>query len=174
MHSNCPIARCAVIQTPPISTLRLRAPRLFRIRASHHPRQNLRQPAHIAPFRSKLPHRSLRCNSNSAYFHSAPPRTAPVPDPRLASSTAKFASASPHRTMRSKSISAGVLFPHETLVTCTATYETKRMTLVEIARLAKVSTATVSRAINRVPSVNPVLARQIGRASEEHTSELQS
>ena len=32
------------------------------------------------------------------------------------------------------------------------------LTLREIARLAKVSTATVSRAINRVPTVNPVLA----------------
>ena len=42
------------------------------------------------------------------------------------------------------------------------------MTLVEIARLAKVSTATVSRTINRVPSVNPVLARRIRRVIEKH------
>ena len=42
------------------------------------------------------------------------------------------------------------------------------MTLVEIARLAKVSTATVSRAINRVPSVNPVLARRIRKIIEKH------
>jgi LacI family transcriptional regulator, galactose operon repressor len=42
------------------------------------------------------------------------------------------------------------------------------MTLREIAILAKVSTATVSRAINRVPSVNPVLARRIRKIIEKH------
>jgi LacI family transcriptional regulator len=42
------------------------------------------------------------------------------------------------------------------------------MTLREIAILAKVSTATVSRAINRVPSVNPVLARRIRKIVDQH------
>lgn len=41
------------------------------------------------------------------------------------------------------------------------------LTLREIARLAKVSTATVSRAINRVPTVNPVLARRIRKVIEK-------
>ncbi len=41
------------------------------------------------------------------------------------------------------------------------------MTLVEVARLAKVSTATVSRAINRVPTVDPVLARRIRKVIEK-------
>ena len=44
---------------------------------------------------------------------------------------------------------------------------TKRMTLVEVARLAKVSIATVSRTINRVPTVDPVLARRIRRVIEK-------
>jgi LacI family transcriptional regulator len=44
---------------------------------------------------------------------------------------------------------------------------TKRKTLVEIARLANVSTATVSRTINRVPTVDPVLARRIRRVIEK-------
>ncbi len=43
----------------------------------------------------------------------------------------------------------------------------KGLTLREIARLAKVSTATVSRAINRVPSVDPVLARRIRKVIEK-------
>jgi LacI family transcriptional regulator len=43
----------------------------------------------------------------------------------------------------------------------------KGLTLREIARLAKVSTATVSRAINRVPTVDPVLARRIRKVIEK-------
>ena len=43
----------------------------------------------------------------------------------------------------------------------------KRKTLVEIARLANVSTATVSRTINGVPTVDPVLARRIRRVIEK-------
>ena len=43
----------------------------------------------------------------------------------------------------------------------------KGVTLREIARLAKVSTATVSRAINRVPTVDPVLARRIRKVIEK-------
>jgi LacI family transcriptional regulator len=43
----------------------------------------------------------------------------------------------------------------------------KGLTLREIARLAKVSTATVSRAINRVPTVNPVLAKRIRKVIEK-------
>ncbi len=43
----------------------------------------------------------------------------------------------------------------------------KGLTLREIARLAKVSTATVSRAINRVPTVNPVLAKRIRKVVEK-------
>ena len=43
----------------------------------------------------------------------------------------------------------------------------KRKTLVEIARLANVSTATVSRTINRVPTVDPILARRIRRVIEK-------
>lgn len=41
------------------------------------------------------------------------------------------------------------------------------LTLREIARLAKVSTATVSRAINGVPNVSPVLARRIRKVIEK-------
>lgn len=37
------------------------------------------------------------------------------------------------------------------------------MTVSDIAKLAKVSTATVSRTINRVPTVDPVLARRVWR-----------
>ena len=44
---------------------------------------------------------------------------------------------------------------------------TKRITLVEVARLAKVSIATVSRTINRVPTVDPILARRIRRVIEK-------
>ncbi|MGC1789597.1 MAG: LacI family DNA-binding transcriptional regulator [Terriglobales bacterium] len=43
----------------------------------------------------------------------------------------------------------------------------ERTTLREIARLAKVSTATVSRVINRVPSVDPILARRIRKVIEK-------
>jgi LacI family transcriptional regulator len=43
----------------------------------------------------------------------------------------------------------------------------KGLTLREIARLAKVSTATVSRAINRVPTVDPVLVRRIRKVIEK-------
>ena len=43
----------------------------------------------------------------------------------------------------------------------------KGLTLQEIARLAKVSAATVSRAINRVPTVDPVLARRIRKVIEK-------
>ncbi|MGA8428320.1 MAG: LacI family DNA-binding transcriptional regulator [Candidatus Sulfotelmatobacter sp.] len=43
----------------------------------------------------------------------------------------------------------------------------KGLTLREIARLAKVSTATVSRAINRIPTVDPVLARRIRKVIEK-------
>src|ERR1700674_4045626 len=41
------------------------------------------------------------------------------------------------------------------------------MDIREIAKRAKVSTATVSRAINRVPSVNPVLAKRVWSVIEE-------
>jgi DNA-binding LacI/PurR family transcriptional regulator len=41
------------------------------------------------------------------------------------------------------------------------------MTVAKIARLARVSTATVSRAINRVPTVDPVLARRVWRVIEQ-------
>jgi DNA-binding LacI/PurR family transcriptional regulator len=43
----------------------------------------------------------------------------------------------------------------------------KRVTIHEIAQLAKVSTATVSRTINRVPTVDPVLARRIRKVIEK-------
>ena len=43
----------------------------------------------------------------------------------------------------------------------------ERTTLREIARLAKVSTATVSRVINRVPTVDPILARRIRNVIEK-------
>ena len=43
----------------------------------------------------------------------------------------------------------------------------KGLTLREIARLAKVSTATASRAINHVPTVDPVLARRIRKVVEK-------
>jgi DNA-binding LacI/PurR family transcriptional regulator len=41
------------------------------------------------------------------------------------------------------------------------------MNVAQIARLAKVSTATVSRTINRVPTVDPVLARRVWKVIEE-------
>ena len=41
------------------------------------------------------------------------------------------------------------------------------MTLQEIAKRANVSTATVSRTINRKPTVNPALARRVRRVIEE-------
>jgi len=41
------------------------------------------------------------------------------------------------------------------------------MSIREIAKRAKVSVATVSRTINRVPAVNPSLARRVWRAIEE-------
>ncbi len=41
------------------------------------------------------------------------------------------------------------------------------MNIREIARRAKVSTATVSRTINRIPSVHPQLARRVWRVVEE-------
>jgi LacI family transcriptional regulator, galactose operon repressor len=41
------------------------------------------------------------------------------------------------------------------------------MKLADIARLAKVSTATVSRTVNRVPTVDPVLARRVRRVIEQ-------
>lgn len=41
------------------------------------------------------------------------------------------------------------------------------MTLQEIAKLANVSIATVSRTINRIPTVNPLLARRVRRVVEE-------
>ena len=41
------------------------------------------------------------------------------------------------------------------------------MDIREIAKRAKVSTATVSRTINRVPTVNPALAKRVWRVVEE-------
>ena len=41
------------------------------------------------------------------------------------------------------------------------------MNIQEIAKRAKVSTATVSRAINRVPTVNPQLAKRVWKVIEE-------
>jgi DNA-binding LacI/PurR family transcriptional regulator len=41
------------------------------------------------------------------------------------------------------------------------------MDIREIAKRAKVSTATVSRAINRIPSVNPTLARRVWKVVDE-------
>src|SRR4029079_4204732 len=41
------------------------------------------------------------------------------------------------------------------------------MDIREIARRAKVSTATVSRAINRVPSVDPQLAKRVWKVVDE-------
>src|SRR5260370_4122442 len=41
------------------------------------------------------------------------------------------------------------------------------MTLEEVAKRAKVSTATVSRTINRIPTVDPVLARRVWRVIEQ-------
>ena len=43
----------------------------------------------------------------------------------------------------------------------------KRVTVHEIAKLAKVSIATVSRTINRVPTVDPILVRRIRRVIEK-------
>jgi LacI family transcriptional regulator len=41
------------------------------------------------------------------------------------------------------------------------------MSLLEIARRARVSIATVSRTINRVPTANPSLARRVWKLIEE-------
>jgi len=43
----------------------------------------------------------------------------------------------------------------------------RRMTLQDIARRAKVSTATVSRTINGIPTVDPALARRVWRVTEQ-------
>lgn len=53
------------------------------------------------------------------------------------------------------------------LDTCIDNYTTGMPNLVEIARLAKVSIATVSRTINRIPTVDPVLARRVWRVVEQ-------
>lgn len=49
----------------------------------------------------------------------------------------------------------------------TAFVETNPMDIREIARRAKVSTATVSRAINRVPTVDPQLAKRVWKVVDE-------
>jgi len=41
------------------------------------------------------------------------------------------------------------------------------MNLQEIAKRARVSTATASRAINRIPSVHPTLARRVWKVVDE-------
>jgi LacI family transcriptional regulator len=41
------------------------------------------------------------------------------------------------------------------------------MTIQEIAKQAKVSTATVSRTVNGIPTVDPVLARRVWRVIEQ-------
>src|SRR6266704_615841 len=46
-------------------------------------------------------------------------------------------------------------------------YQTAPMDIREIAKRAKVSTATVSRAINRVPTVDPQLAKRVWKVVEE-------
>jgi LacI family transcriptional regulator len=43
----------------------------------------------------------------------------------------------------------------------------ERLNQLDVARLARVSTATVSRTINNVPTVNPVLARRVLRVIEQ-------
>ncbi len=56
------------------------------------------------------------------------------------------------------------------IVACTGNcnaWLNERMTIQEIAKRAKVSIATVSRTINRIPNVNPVLARRVWRVIEE-------
>ena len=42
-----------------------------------------------------------------------------------------------------------------------------QMDIREIAKRAKVSTATVSRAINRIPTVDPQLAKRVWKVVEE-------
>src|SRR6266566_638929 len=42
-----------------------------------------------------------------------------------------------------------------------------KMNIQEIAKRARVSTATVSRAVNRIPTVNPHLARRVWKVVEE-------
>jgi DNA-binding LacI/PurR family transcriptional regulator len=48
-----------------------------------------------------------------------------------------------------------------------ASAQAKTMDIREIAKRAKVSTATVSRAINRIPTVNPQLAKRVWNVIEE-------
>lgn len=43
----------------------------------------------------------------------------------------------------------------------------QRLNMREIARLARVSTATVSRAINRIPTVNPYLAKRVWKVVQD-------
>ena len=60
----------------------------------------------------------------------------------------------------------GISFLIEQSLTVSLTMR-KRVTVHDIAKLAKVSIATVSRTINRVPTVDPVLARRIRRVIEK-------
>src|SRR5258708_20289635 len=43
----------------------------------------------------------------------------------------------------------------------------KKLDIHQVAKRAKVSTATVSRAVNRVPTVSPLLARRVWKAIHE-------
>jgi DNA-binding LacI/PurR family transcriptional regulator len=56
-----------------------------------------------------------------------------------------------------------------TMIRCTPRriYRVKTMDIREIARRAKVSTATVSRVINRVPTVDPQLAKRVWKVVDE-------
>src|ERR1700693_6342842 len=58
---------------------------------------------------------------------------------------------------------SGITFAHARIRASPSTL----MDIREIAKRAKVSTATVSRAINRVPTVNPTLAKRVWTVVEE-------
>jgi len=53
------------------------------------------------------------------------------------------------------------------IVACNDNWAYWQMTLQEIAERARVSTATVSRTINRIPTVDPVLARRVWRVIKQ-------
>lgn len=69
--------------------------------------------------------------------------------------------------MRNAVVAPSFSYARMTAACKAAFVETNPMDIREIARRAKVSTATVSRAINRVPTVDPQLAKRVWKVVDE-------